>query len=109
MALGGSSAGAMVLCQAIFVQNRWNEELGLVPGTVVRPHFNRLDDSGLEKARSAIAERGMIGLGIDEHTALIWSGGAWRSAGPGRIVIFTAKDMTTYRDGETIAGLPTPG
>ncbi len=51
----------------------------------------------------------MIGLGIDEHTALIWSGGAWRSAGPGRIVIFTAKDMTTYRDGETIAGLPTPG
>ena len=109
MALGGSSAGAMVLCETIFVQNGWAEGLGLVGGAVVLPHFDNRDEAGAERAREAVSSRGLLGLGIDESTALIWHGGIWRAAGPGRVVLLSKDGVSKYIDGQVIDGLPAPG
>ncbi len=109
MALGGSSAGAMVLCEAIFVQSRWAEGLGLVMGAVVLPHFNNRDAEGAERAREAVTSRDLVGIGIDESTALIWHGDVWRVVGPGRVVVLNGQGSATYFDHQTIAGLPVPG
>jgi len=108
MALGGSSAGAMALCERIFVQGQWADGLGIVQGAVVLPHFNNHDEASIEPTRRAMAERGLTGLGIDESTALIWHAGVWRTAGPGRVVVFSAEGANTYRDWVTVAGLPQP-
>jgi len=109
MGLGGSSAGAMALCEAIYVQERWVEGLALVRGLVVLPHFNRRDDAAAERARQAVATRGFIGLGVDESTAAIWHAGAWRAAGLGRVVVLGADGAKVYQEGDEIQALPQPG
>ena len=108
MALGGSSAGAMALCGSIYLREQWADGLGLVAGAVVLPHFDNRDAAAAERARVAVSERGIVGLGIDESTALIWHDDVWSVAGPGRVVVLAADGARTYRDGETISGLPAP-
>ncbi len=109
MGLGGSSAGAMVLCEAIYVREVWAQGLGIVPGAVCLPHFNRRDAPGAERARAAVAARGHTGLGIDESTALVWTAaGGWVAAGPGKVWVLTASGATAYGDGERVAGVPAP-
>lgn len=109
MGLGGSSAGAMVLCEAIFVQDRWAQGMGVVPGIVLRPHFNRHDQSAIERQREQIVSRGLIGVGIDESTALVWrAGSGWQVAGPGSVWVLTAEGAAHYSDGSRPPGVPSP-
>ncbi len=108
MALGGSSAGAMVLCEAIFLQNRWAAALGLLKGAVTLPHFNKRDEAAAERARDDVTSDGLVGLGIDESTALIWHEGIWRVAGPGRVVVLNREGAAAYFDEQVISGLPDP-
>jgi cyanophycinase len=109
MGLGGSSAGAMVMCQAIFVQERWAAGLAVVPGAVCLPHFNRRDQAGSERARQAVSARGFVGLGIDESTALVWTGeNGWRVAGRGTVSVLTESAIVRYEDGASPKGLPDP-
>jgi cyanophycinase-like exopeptidase len=109
MAFGGSSAGAMAPCEAIYVQERWADGLGLVRGLVVLPHFNRRDEPAVEKARTAVTSRGLVGVGIDESTAAIWHKGSWQAEGLGRVVVLAPAAITSYRAAETIEELPQPG
>jgi len=115
MGLGGSSAGAMVMCEALFLPatgsgERWADGLGIVAGTVAVPHLNRRDEAAIERARQAVAGRGYLGIGIDESTALIWTAaGGWRVAGPGRVCLLGREGVAPYRQGETPPGLPAPG
>jgi len=109
MGLGGSSAGAMALCEAIYVQERWVEGLSLVLGMVVLPHFNRRDDPAAERARQAVIARGSIGLAIDESTAAIWHSGMWLAAGMGRVIVLSAEGAKVYQAEDEIEGLPQPG
>ena len=109
MAFGGSSAGAMAPCEWIFVQEQWVEGLQLIEGLVVLPHFNRRDAAATERAREAVAARGLTGLGIDESTAAIWHAGSWQAAGLGRVVVLGPNASTTFKSGEKIEGLPEPG
>jgi cyanophycinase len=109
MGLGGSSAGAMVMCEAIFVQGLWQAGLGLIPGAVVLPHFNNRDEDSITRVRQAVTERGYMGIGIDESTALIWTPDeGWRVVGPGKAWILTAEGVTQYGDGSAPDGLPEP-
>jgi cyanophycinase len=110
MGIGGSSAGAMVMCEAIFVRETWHEGLGLVSGAVCLPHFNRRDEASVERARAAVTGRGHIGLGVDESTALVWvAGDGWRVAGRGSVAVLSEDGVSRYGDGEAVEGLPGPG
>ncbi|HXM56872.1 MAG TPA: Type 1 glutamine amidotransferase-like domain-containing protein [Candidatus Dormibacteraeota bacterium] len=112
-ALAGSSAGAMALCQWTLVMARWPrhherrpvEALGLVPGTAVLPHYERMG------SRWSVADRpaGLTLLGIDERTAAVWTnGGGWHAAGAASVVVIGEGEPVAFRAGEPCAGLPDP-
>jgi cyanophycinase-like exopeptidase len=107
--LGGSSAGAMAPCEAIYVQERWVDGLSLLRGLVVLPHFNRRDDAAAERARQTLTSKGFIGLGVDESTAAIWHSGTWQAAGLGRVVVLGPDHAQVYKAADEIKGLPEPG
>jgi cyanophycinase len=109
MGLGGSSAGAMVLSERIFLREQWSDALGLVPGTVTLPHFNRRDADAIERARGAVASKGLVGLGIDESTALVWTAaGGWAVAGSGGVWVLDAEGARRYESGARPDGVPQP-
>ncbi len=101
--VGGSSAGAMVLCGRYFDPGRGEllEGLGLLPGVCVLPHHNGF---GARWAPRLLAEApGMTLLGIDEATAVINDApaGAWRVYGPGAVAVYRAGAVERYASGET--------
>jgi len=97
MALAGSSAGAMVLCDPM-VDPRggaFTLGLGLVENRTVVPHHDTWSE---EKAHRTLqlAPKGLIVAEVDERTALIRDpDGSWRSEGAG--------DVTAWRDGKELA------
>lgn len=111
-ALAGSSAGAMALCQWTLVMARWPrheqrrpvEALGLVPGTAVLPHYERMG------SRWSVDERpdGLVLLGIDERTAAVWNGEGWHASGAGAVVVIGEGGTARFRAGEPCAGIPAP-
>jgi len=112
-ALAGSSAGAMALCEWTLVMARWPrheqrrpaEALGLVPGTAVLPHYERMG------SRWTVDDPpgGMVLLGIDERTAAVWREGAWHAAGSGSVVVVRDGDSARYGAGQRCDGIPAPG
>jgi cyanophycinase len=99
--LGGSSAGAMVLCSSYFHPERRLVQpgLGLVPNLCVLPHHNTFGASWVTTLVTQIPDTPL--LGIDEATAWLRSGdGPWQVYGPGAI--------TLYRRGNpTVITMPT--
>jgi cyanophycinase len=93
MALAGSSAGAMVLCDPM-VDPRggaFTLGLGLIENMALVPHHDTWSE---EKAHRTLqlAPKGLIVAEVDERTALIRdSNGTWRAEGSG--------DVTAWRDG----------
>lgn len=104
-ALAGSSAGAMALGQWSLLRERWPNHvrrraasaLDLVPGIAAVPHR---DTSGA--GWRAELPAGARLLGLDERTAALWHGRAWRASGPGAVTF----EGASYRDGQLIGGLP---
>ncbi len=103
--LGGSSAGAMVLCQHYFDPGgqRVVEGLNLLPGTCVLPHHNTFGQSWARQ----LAERlpGSVLLGIDERTAMLDDGAgerrsAWRVYGQGAVTLYRGGKPTVYKAGQ---------
>jgi len=111
-ALAGSSAGAMALCQWTLVMARWPrheqrrpvEALGLVPGTAVLPHFERMGSRWTVDA----APDGLVLVGIDERTGAVWSGAGWHAAGAGSVVVVAGGETARVGPGEAVTGLPAP-
>ena len=102
MALAGSSAGAMVLCDPM-VDPRggaFTLGLGLVENMTIVPHHDNWSE---EKAHRTLqlAPKGLIVVGVDERTALVRdTHGGWRAEGAGTV--------TAWRDGTelSLADLP---
>lgn len=92
--VGGSSAGAMVVCERLYdpFRGRLLPGLNLLPGCCVVPHHNTLGTEWLGYLQQALP--GFNILGIDEQTGLIDDGpqGAWSVSGAGSV--------TLYRDGK---------
>jgi cyanophycinase len=113
-ALAGSSAGAMALCEWTLVMARWPhhherrpvEALGLVPGTAVLPHYERMGSRWSVDDRPA----GLTLLGIDERTAAVWTAdGGWHAAGAASVVVLGEGGETArFAHGEPVAGVPSP-
>ena len=93
-AVAGSSAGAMVLAGVVLLRSRnprpqsrhGRPGLGLVPDTVVIPHFERFGPGWLEAARAQAP--GMPVLGLDEATGVVWQGQGWDCHGPGAVTVW---------------------
>ena len=108
--VGGSSAGAMVVCGQTLLPGRrgahqtpWVNGLGLVPETLVLPHYReegRSNAVGLAaRLRNEVAP-GMRILGIPEQTALLGAGDEWTVAGPGTVSVFADGEERDYTGGE---------
>lgn len=111
-ALGGSSAGAMALCEWTLVMARWPRHtarraapaLGLVPGTAVLPHYQTMG------SRWSVDERPerLTLLGLDERTAAVWHDGGWRAVGAGAVTVLAGDGAGRYEAGARCWGIPEP-
>ncbi len=86
--LAGSSAGAMVFGERMAFSGKETEALGLLPGVIVLPHFERADPERIEQLVQAVPP-GMTYLGIDGATGCLRVSGEWRVTGPGRVQLIT--------------------
>lgn len=122
--LAGCSAGAMALAgQTISVRSamaggspQWAPALGVVPGLVVFPHFDRMSGfMGQEAFQNIIrsAPDGSTPVGVDEDTALVrvaLSAGSdapgksrWRVMGRQTVTIFASSGPRILHPGDEIA------
>ena len=74
--IGGTSAGAAVMSAVMVAGGRKNPQVGkgfgFMPGVVVDQHFLRRNR--FERLRSVLDRNtGLIGLGVDEQTAMVYS------------------------------------
>jgi cyanophycinase len=89
--VGGTSAGAACQSRVMIVRGQIHKDpgLGLIPGAIVDQHFLARD----RKARLSEAlglHPGLVGLGIDEGTALVVRGRELRCVGDSTVTICLA-------------------
>jgi cyanophycinase len=104
--LGGSSAGAMVLCQYYYNQQQSQlvEGLNLLPNTCVLPHFNTFGRGWAKLLSTKLPT--VVLIGIDEQTGIIDDarGGSkvgWHVYGAGSVTLYHNGEPTEYRAGES--------
>lgn len=99
--IGGSSAGAMALCQHHFDPRRQSLKpgLNLLPNSLVIPHFNTFGKNWV--GTIPILPTGVVQIGIDERTAAINDGkhGAWNVYGDGGVTIITTQSSRSIPAG----------
>jgi cyanophycinase len=114
--IAGCSAGAMVLAGyqvrsvgRAFVRFPvgWRDALGMVPGTVVIPHYDAFPEP-LSAAIALAAPADSLVLGIDEETALVGGHGVWQVHGHGRVTVWRGRHRERIREGESLR-LAIPG
>jgi cyanophycinase len=88
--IGGSSAGAMVLCEYYYnpTTEKVHEGLGLLPGACILPHHNTSGKSWAERLKRLLPDTVLIG--IDEETGMLNDGphGMWQIYGKGNITLY---------------------
>jgi cyanophycinase len=108
--LAGCSAGAIVLARhqlrsvgRAFVRFPigWRDALGIVPGTIVIPHYDALPEP-LWAALAFAAPADTLVLGIDEETALVGLDDAWQVHGRARVTVWRGRHRERLRTGETL-------
>jgi cyanophycinase len=89
--VGGTSAGAACLARVMTVRTRIEQNgLGLMPGAIVDQHFLvRNRKPRLQEALEKFPE--LVGLGIDEQTALVVEGRSMRCIGESSVTICFGK------------------
>ena len=100
--LGGSSAGAMVLCQHLYDPERGRvvPGLDLVHNACVLPHHNSFGRNWAARLGQLIPQATLIG--IDEQTGTLSEpSGAWVVHGAGQVTLYQGGIPTAYSAGET--------
>ena len=99
--VGGSSAGAMVLCQTYYDPGAGQvaEGLNLVPNACVLPHHNTFGSGWAPKLRKLLPDATLIG--IDERTGMLDDAehAHWTVYGQGAVTIYQ-EQTKVYRKGE---------
>ncbi|MEQ1852038.1 MAG: cyanophycinase [Chthoniobacteraceae bacterium] len=100
--VGGTSAGAAVISQLMITgeadlrsitsgATKTAEGLGLWPEVIVDQHF--VKRQRFARLVSAVLDHpDKIGVGIDEETAVIVTGGEWRVLGSSSVIVIDARD-----------------
>lgn len=112
--VGGTSAGAAVLAEVMITGDDYDlesvtagsthvaEGLGLWPEALVDQHF--LARQRNNRLLAAVLDRpALIGVGIDERTAVIVDDGGFEVRGAGAVIVFDARDAAVAR---TEPGVP---
>jgi cyanophycinase len=95
--IGGTSAGAAVMSKTMVASGNPEPKMGrgldLLPGTIIDQHFLKRDRKGrLFKALARHA--GLVGLGVDEGTALIVKGRRLQVLGESSVTVCLAPSAT---------------
>lgn len=102
--VGGSSAGAMVLCQYYYdpADGEIRPGLNLLPGVCLIPHHSQVGNRWRSRLVEWLPEALIVG--IDERTGLINDGvgGSWSVYGAGMVTIYRGKETQTYQAGESL-------
>jgi len=99
--VGGSSAGAMVLCEHYYdpYVGKLLQGLDLLENICILPHHNRFGKGSASNLKSLIPHSTL--LGIDEQTGIIndGSGGAWTIYGAGVVTIYRGERTEVHMRG----------
>ena len=100
--IGGSSAGAMVLCEHYFdpVSEQVLPGLNLLPGCCVLPHHDTFGMNWAPRLTRLLPDAYL--LGIDEETGLLNDGpaGEWTVYGKGAVTVYKRSGQTVYNHGQ---------
>jgi len=100
--VGGSSAGAMVLCQHYYNPEANNivAGLSLIPEACVIPHHDTFGKRWASRLAALLPGKTLIG--IDEQTGMIDDGpqGQWNVYGKGTVTLYKDGEARVYRPGE---------
>lgn len=103
--VGGSSAGAMVLCDNYYdpYKGKISVGLGLIPGICVLPHFNTAGRQWVNHLMDKLP--GITLLGIDERTGALNDGrdGAWTIYGAGSATLIKSGHQTMFSSNQTFS------
>jgi cyanophycinase len=101
--IGGSSAGAMVLCEHFFDPRSGEllQGLNLLPNTCVLPHYKEFGRRWADRLRTLLPDAVLIGL--EEGTAIINDGvdGKWTVHGGGRLTLLRPNATRIFTPGES--------
>ena len=101
--VGGSSAGAMVLCEFFYDPSRGQviEGLDLVPNAIVLPHH---DTFGKSWASRLLEISRVTLVGIDEKTGMLGDpAGTWTVYGAGAVTLYRNQELETYEAGKAFS------
>lgn len=103
--VGGSSAGAMVMCQFYYdpVAKRTHDGLNLVLNSIVLPHHNTFGKSWAASLLKKYPEATLIG--IDEQTGMLDDGGngSWTVYGRGLVTLYRENQVETHQTGTVLS------
>lgn len=102
--IGGSSAGAMVLCEHYFdpASESVQPGLNLLPGCCILPHHNRFGKKWAPALERLLP--GMPLIGIDEETGLLNDGpaGEWTVYGKGAVTVYQPGGKAIFHHGQQL-------
>jgi cyanophycinase len=101
--VGGSSAGAMVMCEFYYEPNQGQavEGLNLVSNAIVMPHYNTF---GKSWAARLLQIPQVTLIGIDEQTGTIDDGlRAWTVYGAGNVTLYRNRQVEIYPSGKSFS------
>jgi cyanophycinase len=103
--IGGSSAGAMVLCEYYYdpASTALKKGLNLLPGACVLPHHNSFGEGWAVQLAQNYPE--ILFIGIDEETGMINDGpqAGWQIYGKGLITLYHRGKSRCYFGGEVFS------
>ncbi|UCG14877.1 MAG: Type 1 glutamine amidotransferase-like domain-containing protein [Deltaproteobacteria bacterium] len=99
--IGGSSAGAMLLCDHYYDPSGDNvfTGLGLVPGCCVLPHHDTFGQNWTPRLTQLLPEAVLIG--IDEQTGMVddAAAGEWQVYGKGAVTLYRYGHIRSFGPG----------
>ena len=102
--IGGSSAGAMVMCEFYYdpSQGQVVEGLNLVRNSIVLPHHNTFGKSWAPQLVKELPD--VILIGIDEQTGMVNDGAeAWTVHGRGNVMLYRNHKTEIYEAGKSFS------
>ena len=106
--IGGSSAGAMVMCEFYYhhSEKKVYEGLNLIPNSLLLPHHNSYGKRWAPKLLEEIPNVTLIG--IDEETGMINDGEdhSWNVYGPGEVTLYRSGNVEMYQAGQSFTLQP---
>ena len=102
--LAGCSAGAMIMGERILGLPRLKQAFGLLPGTVIMPHFDEIPGGMMNTLRMLVRGEYTL-LGIEGNTALVGSDHEYQVVGSGGVVLWNQREKRRYTHGQNVSWL----